>query len=92
MERDPTADACLTNGDVDHAAGIIANLKARLDAAEAKLAEAERDKMRMATVLVIAAGGRIQVDPCHLRDLPRYTITQFEFMQGGSTVFEARIA
>ena len=90
MERNPTADACLTNSDVDHAARIIANLKARLDAAEAQLARAEADKTKMAAILVIAAGGRIQVNPKDMADVHQYDLRQYEFVRGGATVFEAR--
>lgn len=90
MERDPTADACLTNGDVDRAAGIIANLKARLDEAEAKLADAERIKFETAAMLVIAAGGRIQVNPRDMADVHSYELRQFNFVQNGAIVFTAR--
>lgn len=83
MSREPDGDAYLTNADVDHAASIIANLKARLD-------EAERSKASMMIALVQGAGGRIQVDAQIARDLPRYEVIQTIFQQTGDMVFETR--
>ena len=83
VNRDPTGDACLTNADVDHFAGVVANLKARLD-------EAERSKATMMLALVQGAGGRIQVSAHQLQNLPYFEVVQTVWQQTGDMVFEVR--
>lgn len=83
VNREPNGDAGLLNSDVDHFAAVVANLKARLDAAEL-------GKAQMMLALVKGAGGRIEVRPTDLHDLPYFEVVQTVFQQTGAMIFEAR--